>query len=232
VPAGPKPDLRSLPAFGIEIGAYQEEPDGRDYLSFAATVWAAGTSPLVVDGFRRPGEDIMDAYQYFYDADGNQTGYAQVGTMEWDAADEHHHWHFTDFAQYRLLDSGKQFAVRSGKEAFCLANTDAVDYTLPAANWRPDNTDLHTACGDITSVAVREVLDVGSGDTYGQFLPGQSFDITDLPNGTYYIEVAANPDKRLHESNTKNNSSLRRVILGGEPGARTVTVPPHEGIDG
>jgi hypothetical protein len=232
VPNGPKPDLRSLPAFGIEIGTFQEVPDGRDYLSFSATVWTGGDSPLVVDGFRRSNEDIMDAYQYFYDADGNQTGYAQVGTMEWDDRDEHHHWHFTDFAQYRLLDSSRQLAVRSGKEAFCLANTDAVDYTLPKANWRPDNTDLHTACGDIGSLAVREVLDVGNGDTYGQWLPGQSFDITDVPNGTYYIEVMANPDKKLYETNTNNNASQRLVILGGEPGARTVTVPPHHGIEG
>jgi hypothetical protein len=231
---GPRPDLRSLPAWGIQIGGYGDggDGDGRDYLSFSATVWVAGQSPLVVDGFRRSSENLMDAYQYFYDAKGNQTGYAQVGTMEWDARDGHHHWHFTDFAQYRLLDENAQLAVRSGKEAFCLANTDAVDYTLPEANWRPDNTDLHTACGDQSSLAVREVLDVGSGDTYGQYLPGQSFDITDLPNGTYYIEVAANPADRLFESNTTNNSSLRKVILNGEPGARTVEVPPHQGIVG
>jgi hypothetical protein len=231
VPKGPKPDLRSLPAWGIEIGAWEGE-EGHDYLSFNATVWVAGQSSLVVDGFRRTGEDLMDAYQYFYDAEGNQTGYAQVGTMEWDARDGHNHWHFTDFAQYRLLDADQQVAVRSGKEAFCLANTDAVDYTLARANWRPENTDLNTSCGRENSIAVRQVLDIGSGDTYSQYLPGQSFDITDLPNGTYYVEVAANPDGKLHESNRTNNSSLRKVVLGGEPGARTVEVPPHDGVVG
>lgn len=236
VPKGPKPDLRSLPAWDIKLlgdeeGEAEEQPAG-DFLAFNATVWTAGTSPLVVDGFRRSGEDVMDAYQYFYDTDGNQTGHAQVGTMEWDDRDGHTHWHFTDFAQYRLLDESKQLAVRSEKEAFCLANTDAVDYTLPKANWRPGNTDLHTACGDYGSLAVREVLDVGSGDTYAQYLPGQSFDITDLPNGTYYIEVSANPDHRLYEQDLTNNTSYRKVILGGEPGARTVEVPPHEGIVG
>ncbi|GAB3413319.1 lysyl oxidase family protein [Flindersiella endophytica] len=238
VPKGPKPDLRSLPAWNIVLtdGSDDEdegadEPTG-DYLTFNATVWTGGTSPMVVDGFRRSGEDIMDAYQYFYDSAGNQTGYAQVGTMEWDARDGHTHWHFTDFAQYRLLDENKQLAVRSDKEAFCLANTDAVDYTLPKANWRPDNTDLHTACGDYGSLAVREVLDVGSGDTYSQYLPGQSFNVTDLPNGTYYVEVSANPDHRLYEQDLTNNVSYRKVILGGVAGARTVEVPPYEGIEG
>ena len=236
-PKGVRPDLRALPAWGIEVvGDEGEGEEGAEpspqYLAFAATVWTAGSSPLVVDGFRRPGEDVMDAYQYFYDHDGDQVGYAPAGTMEWDARGGHEHWHFTDFAQYRLLDASMQLAVRSGKEAFCLANTDAVDYTLPFANWRPEGTDLHTACGDHSALAVREVLDIGSGDTYAQYLPGQSFDIGDLPNGTYYIEVAANPDHRLYETTTDNNVSLRKVILGGTPGARTVEVPPYDGIEG
>jgi hypothetical protein len=230
VPAtGPKPDLRSLPAWEI---ALQQGADGKAYVTFAATVWNAGTSPLVVDGFRRTGEDIMDAYQYFYDAGGNEVGARLAGTMEWDARDGHLHWHFTDFAQYNLLDSTKQLAVRSGKEAFCLANTDPVDYTLPRANWRPGNTSLASSCGQNTAVAVREVLDVGSGDTYSQFLPGQSFDVTDVPNGTYWIEVKANPDDRLAELRTDNNASLRKVILGGTPGARTLRVPAVHGLDG
>ncbi len=45
--AGPVPDLRSLPAFGIELNAKHTT------LRFSATVWNAGNSPLVIDGFRR-----------------------------------------------------------------------------------------------------------------------------------------------------------------------------------
>ena len=122
----------------------------------------------------------MRAYQYFFTASGQQQGYAPVGTMEWDARDGHDHWHFTDFATYRLLDASRKVVLRSGKEAFCLANTDVVDYLVPGANWRPTNTDLHSACGDRGSLGVREVLDTGSGDTYAQYLPGQSFDLRGL----------------------------------------------------
>jgi hypothetical protein len=234
-PAGPRPDLRSLPAWDIQVGPAPDggpepgtEPDGREYLSFSANVWNAGTSPLVVDGFRRPGGDLMDAYQYFYDAKGNQTGWTPSGTMEWDPREGHTHWHFTDFATYRLLDASKNIAVRSGKEAFCLLPTDPVDLRLKSATWKPMSTDLSTACGGETAIAVRQALDIGWGDTYSQNLPGQSFDVTGLPNGTYYIEVKANPEKRLVESDLKNNTSLRKVILGGTPGARTVTVPPYQ----
>ncbi|CAL9334848.1 hypothetical protein SUDANB108_00146 [Streptomyces sp. enrichment culture] len=228
VPDVPKPDLRSLPAYGIIVSDGEKDIPGKDYLAFSANVWNAGPAQLVVDGFRSPGKAKMDAYQYFYDAKGKQVGYTPTGTMEWDPRPGHVHWHFTDFASYRLLKADKKEAVRSGKEAFCLANTDAIDYTVKNANWHPYNTDLSTACGEENSISVREVLDVGSGDTYTQDLPGQSFDITDVPNGTYYIQVLANPEKRLKETNLDNNSALRKIVLGGKPGKRTVTVPAHD----
>ncbi|MGH3357178.1 MAG: lysyl oxidase family protein [Nocardioidaceae bacterium] len=222
--AGPKPDLRSVPAWGIRVRSGK-------YLAFSATVWNAGNSPLVVDGFRRKNEALMDAYQYFFNADGDQVGYDEVGSMEWDPRPNHHHWHFRDFARYRLVDADKEGVVRSKKEAFCLANTDAVDYTVDGANWQPGNTDLHTACGEKNSLGLREVLDSGSGDTYAQFRPGQSFVLKGIPNGTYYIEVRANPVQNLVESDTSNNTAYRKVILKGKPGARTVTVPPVGLVD-
>lgn len=229
VPNVPKPDLRSLPAWDIGISDGEDgDAPGKDYMVFSANVWNAGPAPLVVDGFRSPGKDLMDAYQYFYDANGKQVGYTPTGTMEWDARVGHEHWHFTDFASYRLLGADQKEIVRSGKEAFCLANTDAIDYTVKNANWHPNNTDLSTACGQQSSLSVREVLDVGSGDTYTQNRPGQSFDVTDLPNGTYYIQVIANPAKRLQETNLNNNVALRKVVLSGTTGARKVTVPPHD----
>ncbi|MFG1609854.1 lysyl oxidase family protein [Actinoplanes sp. NPDC049265] len=226
--SGPKPDLRSLPAWGIELS----QEDGKTYVNFGATVWNAGTSPLVVDGFRRTGTDLMDAYQYFFDKNGKEVGSVAAGTMEWDPREGHMHWHFTDFAQYNLLNSDQSLAVRSGKEAFCLANTDAVDYTIANAKWRPENTDLATSCGANTAVAVREVLDIGNGDTYSQARPGQSFEITDLPNGTYYIQTLANPANKLAETKTDNNASLRKIVLGGTPEKRTLEVPPVNGIKG
>ncbi|MET9664656.1 lysyl oxidase family protein [Streptomyces sp. NPDC006475] len=232
VPNVPKPDLRSLPAWDIGISDGEDgDVPGKDYMVFSANVWNAGPAPLVVDGFRSPGKDLMDAYQYFYDAKGKQVGYTPTGTMEWDPRIGHEHWHFTDFASYRLLSADQSEIVRSGKEAFCLANTDAIDYTVKNANWHPFNTDLSTACGQQSSISVREVLDVGSGDTYTQYRPGQSFDVTDLPNGTYYIQVIANPEKRLQETNLKNNVALRKVVLSGKAGARKVTVPPHDLIN-
>lgn len=215
---GPMPDLRSLPAWGINVA------ENGNFLRFSATVWNAGNSPVVVDGFRTADEE-MTAYQYFFDADGNQTGYEEVGSMEWDAKPSHSHWHFEDFARYSLLNADMVEAVRSRKEAFCLANTDSVDLTVADAEWKPENTDLSTSCGDYSSLSIREVLAAGWGDTYTQYRAGQSFDLRGLPNGTYYIAVLANPENRLVESDKSNNLELREIRLKGKEGARKVVVP-------
>ena len=201
------PDLQSLPAFDIQLN------EKGTAMRFAATVWNGGAGPLVVDGFRNGSDDHMDAYQYFYDAEGNETGYQEVGEFHFHGAN-HQHWHFQDFARYRLLHADQTLAVKSTKASFCLANTDAVDYTVPNADWQPENTDLSSACGGPEAQGLREVLSNGSGDTYMQYRAGQAFRIANLPDGIYYVAVEANPNGALVEGDSTNNDSLRKVRIG------------------
>ncbi|MGZ5404988.1 MAG: lysyl oxidase family protein [Nocardioides sp.] len=201
------PDLRSLPAFHIQLN------ERGTAMRFAATVWNGGSGPLVVDGFRNGGDDHMDAYQYFYDGEGNETGYQEVGEFHFHG-DNHQHWHFQDFARYRLLNTDRTLAVKSTKASFCLANTDAVDYTLPDADWQPQNTDLSSDCGGPEAQGLRQVLSNGSGDTYMQYRAGQAFRIKNLADGVYYIAVEANPFGTLVEGSSTNNDSLRKVRIG------------------
>lgn len=219
------PDLIALPAWSISVNNGKK----RESMSFSATVWAGGAQSMVVEGFRRGDEELMDAYQYFYE-DGQPVGRARVGEMEFDDRDGHDHWHFLQFARYSLLDETKTEVVLSKKEAFCLAPTDAIDLTLLGVQWRQD-LGLSTACGGPGALWVREVLPLGFGDTYGQFLPGQAFNITDLPNGTYYIQVTANPLGSLYEQSLDNNVELREVRIKGKAGERRVVVPLWNGID-
>ncbi len=222
------PDLVALPAWGITIDHLRKSQ--KDFLDFGATVWDKGPSPMVVEGFRRPGEAVMDGWEYFY-SNGVPVGRAPAGDMIYDARPGHQHWHFEQFARYSLLGADQTQVVLSEKTGFCLAPTDVIDLTAPGAEWNPYSIGLGTACGSEGAIWTREVLPAGWGDTYFQGLPGQSFDITDLPNGTYYISVQANPDGLLIEGNATNNTELRQIILGGKPGHRTVTVPPWHGID-
>ena len=220
------PDLIALPAWGL----YVANRRGKSRLTFGATVWTGGASSLVVEGYRRPNEDTMDAYQYFF-RDGQPIGRAAVGEFAFDPLPRHNHWHFLQFARYTLLKEDQAEVVRSKKEAFCLAPTDAVDLLLPGAAWQPGLMGEGTMCGQRDSLWIREVLPLGWGDTYFQSVPGQSFDITEVPNGTYYVAVTANPDGALFEQSAANNTMLRQVILSGRPGRRRVEVPPWNGID-
>jgi hypothetical protein len=103
-----------------------------------------------------------------------------------------------------------------------------VDYTVPGADWHPENTDLSTACGGYDALSVRQVLSAGSGDTYGQYRAGQAFRIKDLPNGIYYVAVQANPlfdgARNLVESDYENNDSFRKIRIYGKPDRRKVEV--------
>jgi hypothetical protein len=152
--------------------------------------------------------------------------------MGFDSKPGHNHWHFEQFARYQLLDSARNLAVRSHKVGFCIAPSDPVNLLAPHAVWQPPSIGFSDfTCGQPTALWVQEMMPVGWGDTYFQDVAGQAFDITSVPNGTYYIEVIANPQHVLYESNTRNDVSLRKVILGGTPGHRTVKVPAWHGID-
>jgi hypothetical protein len=223
--SGTLPDLIALPAWGIVVN---RQATG-DFIDFSATIWDAGPAPLVVEGYRERGTDVMDAWQYFF-RDGTPIGRARVGTMIYDPRPGHEHWHFRQFARYSLLDATQQNVVVSEKEAFCLAPTDAIDMTRRDAEWNPYAVGLGSACGNSSSIWIRESLSTGWGDTYTQTLPGQSLDITNVPNGTYFISVRANPAGLLFESDYTNDRQLRQIELGGRPGARTVTVEPWHGI--
>jgi Lysyl oxidase len=221
------PDLVALPSWGISTS---HTTAGRNLLNFGATVWSGGSSPLDVEGFRSPGSPVMKAYQYFWQ-DGHLLGRTRAGIMRFDSRHGHNHWHFEQFARYQLLTATKKLAVSSHKQGFCIGPSDPVDLLAPHAVWQPAVTGLAGPCGQPTALWVREMLPVGWGDTYFQSVAGQSFDITKVPNGTYYIEVAANPRGILHEITSRNDVSLRKVILSGTSGQRQVRVPAWHGID-
>ncbi len=227
-PKADLPDLSPLPSWGIGVSNFKRK--GKKAVStliFSATVWVGGNSRLDVEGFRHNGSPWMHAYQYFWH-NGHLAGRVRVGTMGFS---EYNHWHFQQFAQYRLLNASKTRVLRSTKVGFCIAPTDPVNLLLPHATWVPSFTGLSGACMSQSALWVRETMPIGWGDTYTQFTPGQAFRITNLPNGTYYIEIIANPEKLLYETNPRNDISLRKVILGGTPGHRTVRVPALHGID-
>ena len=218
------PDFFALPAWNVSVR--------RGFLNFSATEWNAGPAPMVVDGFRGDAQSTMDAYQYFL-RDGNPVGRALIGQLEY-VAGRHDHWHLEDFIRYSLLDADKNTIQISSKDSWCLAPTDAIDLSIPNADWNVWAQDLQSSCNFYQpgSLWVREVVPVGWGDTYGQYLNFGGFDISDLPKGRYYIRTEVNPGGSIFEVTTDNDIQDRLIRLRGNPGdRRRVVVPPWHGID-
>lgn len=218
------PDLVPLAPEGFRI---VRSVSGRDVLRFGSNVWNAGTAPAVVIGRRPAGARgrTMPAYQVLGGRE------RRAGNLVYDVRDGHLHWHFDGLARYRLLDVRGRPVLTSDKIGFCFGSTDAIDLARPAARWNPPFATDGCASGRPGARSVRMAVQVGWGDQYDQTLPGQTLDVTDLPNGRYGLEIAVDPRRRLVQASRANDRVVRPIVLGGRPGARTVTVPAWKGID-
>jgi Lysyl oxidase len=120
----------------------------------------------------------------------------------------HNHWHFEEFARYRLVKpkSGRVVAS-SEKVSFCVRDSLRFDATLPGSPGF-----LHY--GDCTQDSITG-LSIGWADYYSSTLPGQELDIRGLPDGRYCLRNEADPTDRLDESDEGNNGRSILVRIRG-----------------
>jgi hypothetical protein len=119
----------------------------------------------------------------------------------------HDHWHFEEFARYRLVKPKTGRVVASSeKVSFCVRDSIHVDAGLAGS----PSSIYYGACTQDSITG----LSVGWADYYGSTLPGQELDIRGLPDGRYCLRIVADPADRLRESNQANNdrSTLVRII--------------------
>jgi Lysyl oxidase len=197
-----KPNLQALPAGNLAI---VQDMSGAPQLLFSATTWNNGDGPLVlVAGETDPATLKQKVYQRVFLSDG--TFYDRVaGDFVWHPS--HNHFHFEDYAVYTLqpFNAPGASARTSAKTSFCVMDNTAVDTTLPRAPNKP----VYVICGN-----AMQGMSVGWGDTYTNQLPGQSIDLTGLPDGDYKLVIEADPKKRLLEINESDNSSCVLLRIG------------------
>lgn len=112
--------------------------------------------------------------------------------------DCHGHFHFRDYASYRLLDLGGGVVATGAKVSFCLE--DVAPFALDAARTR------RYSCSD-------QGIQSGWADVYDSGLDGQWVDITGVAPGDYDLEVTVNPAALLPESDATNNAARVRVTI-------------------
>ncbi len=110
----------------------------------------------------------------------------------------HRHYHFTDFADYQLVNSAGQTVAIGLKAGFCL---------LDSFRWRSGAR--VTARYDCSNQGIQQ----GWADVYHRGLSCQWVDITGLPAGIYRLAIEVNPAGRLPERTRTNNLTYLSVYI-------------------
>ena len=178
---------------------------GRVLLRLATAMGNRGTGPLEVWGGTVSGS-VQQVYQRVYSANGTVRD-RLAGSFTYHP--QHGHVHFDAFAIYnvrRVTPTGGVGAIIAAgqKTSFCLANIynywPAVAEAAVVKHGRGGS-----ACGTIQGVSP------GFADVYGSHLPDQWIDVTGVPTGDYWLEIIADPDNRLQETDETNNVVVLRI---------------------
>jgi hypothetical protein len=206
------PNLRTLPVSDLSFEMHPKE-EATYILRFANTVWNAGEGPLELESEGDPTDDKpKPIYQNLYDApvDGNLTERRRVAS-DFIFHPQHEHFHFTDFAEYRLLEQnpgGNYRPVKTEgiKTSYCVMDT-----------WRRegDASGQYTTCN-----ADRQGLSPGWADTYRADLYDQWVVLGDqiLPDGEYAVKSIADPKGVIDEGGgerEKDNTAITYFTVDG-----------------
>lgn len=162
------------------------------------------------------GDKIAQAKQRIYEEGDKTFTEKDVGTFEYHREGHHDHWHYENFASFELLNEEQDLVVKSAKQAFCLV--DVLRITSKFGG--PSNSYyLEEVCEESPISGIS----VGWADIYTANLPGQYIEITDIPDGIYWIRSIANPDGVLETLNGKTFTQLKVEINKNIPRPRILS---------
>jgi hypothetical protein len=205
------PNLRVLDEY-LSGWSIDTSTPGHVYISYSTAMYNGGPGPFYIQGTGvattlPDGTPAELANQIIYRDDG--TSYTRAaGAMEYHAG--HGHIHFTDFALARLLYRGGpqdgQLVAQGEKTSFAIL--EMINYSN-----LPQRPEWPGGLGGGRTQGLRP----GYADVYGPGLTGQSFEITGVPNGNYWLEVIADPLNHILESNETDNTARIAITLTGLP---------------
>src|SRR4051812_2920615 len=201
----------------------------RAFVGFNSAVVNTGEGPLEVLGTRpstrQPG---MRAQQLVTRSDGTKAAVRTVGALRYVREPRHRYWHLDDVMSYELRTASTfSLVARGSRRGYCLR--DAV--TFPHR------------CGLLQANLLSLTMGVGPAQAsrYAPISEGQSFNVTSLPSGHYWLVDRVDPHGRFLESDTSDNASsilftllnrnvgrsrkVRLTLVGACPGAERCTNP-------
>jgi hypothetical protein len=225
------PDLRTVVPLHLGIQNQQQ----RDILRFSNGIANTGAGPWAVRPEPPPAEatTTTTAVQEIRDKNTlyrcgtqpkqisecyNVLAEHTAGTFEFHPA--HNHWHIGDVALFEIHQDSPTGPVVGGnsiKVTFCL-----IDWYKLEGNANTAERvffDCETSFQGISS---------GWVDQYHQSTEGQQLDLTNVPDGNYYLVSTANYARIFLESNYDNNSAWVKFTLSHDSnGNRKVEVTDH-----
>ncbi|HUR92072.1 MAG TPA: lysyl oxidase family protein [Gemmatimonadaceae bacterium] len=150
----------------------------------------------------------------------------------------HGHFHFQNYATYRLLDAdGKEW--KAAKRGFCMLDTDPYNVGTGDGTWN------YRSCGSVARDGFQGITD-GWADTYVWKLGGQYFVLDGgdgqpvVPPGNYQIQVEVNPaysaGKRgcplVTDPATGLCHQFAESNYANNVGTVSITIPDHPGRTG
>jgi hypothetical protein len=120
-----------------------------------------------------------------------------AGNPAYELSPCHGHYHLGGFATYELLDAAGAVVVAGHKQGFCVRDDERLPGTQTAARYD----------------CLTQGLSVGWGDLYGEDIPCQFIDVTDVPPGAYRLRVTVNDAGLFEEASLENNVATTHVVI-------------------
>jgi hypothetical protein len=209
VPVDLLPDIITNPALLMDTEIVKNVQPGRIHLLLANATPNIGDGPLEVFGVE-PKHGVkgetQSVMQRIYRSDDSFYD-REAGFFEYHPT--HHHTHLQDWARYRLReilpnDQVGEVVAQGDKTSFCLLDSRAYDKNLPGAPSFP----VYKNCDQGI-----QGISVGYEDLYGKDLPDQWIDITDVPDGEYWLESKADAGNVILEKDETNNVARVKVTI-------------------
>jgi hypothetical protein len=193
--------------------------NGRWTLSFDSILVNVGDGEFLL----RAKRDATGKWQVEQDIPYSTSGAVPItlrAPLVW-GGDGHNHWHVAEVAVNRLVrldNNGRPAKGKSwtdSKVGFCFFDSDRELVTKgPESAAHSRDSCGHSEEDHVVGMG----LSPGWGDTYKWILPGQSIDITDLPDGTYRLWAEADAHRWFREVTRDNNRTWVDFQLSTQPG--------------
>lgn len=207
------PDLIPLPPSDLRMETIQEGDKTRYRLRFSQAIGNIGKGPLQVSRVNSskacPGRHKAAGYQTIFFSDGSKKSIRMKYCMVYHPV--HKHWHIANMARYELCRVNPytggigDTVAKTDKVSFCVTDEFALEPTYYQGTAYEKR---YRSCKSKTFG-----LTPGWAEDYDYSVYGQWIDVTELPDGMYYLRITVDPDEIFQEETRSNNVVWRRIRI-------------------